>query len=228
MHAIIPAEFLGTPVTIIDHDGRRWLTARDVGRCLGYAEDEASRSVVKLYSRHADEFGAEDTFVVNLTTNSRGNPNTRIFSQTGCILLAMFASTARAKDFRAWAKQALADAPLRAPTASGGASIRVTRAVERRVLELFVAGQSLKQIGAACGISTATASLIVNGKYRFHPAAGPSETPPQLISAVAARHAEREQMRITEQYCASLANQELAAELDRLGRRMLAQLGAEV
>lgn len=228
MHHTITADFHGTEVTILDHLNRRWLTADDVGRCLGYAEDKASQSINNLYARHADEFGEDDTFIIKLMTNSRGNPNTRIFSQTGCILLAMFANTARAKDFRAWAKQALADAPLRAPTASGGASIRVTRAVERRVLELFVAGQSLKQIGAACGISTATASLIVNGKYRFHPAAGPSETPPQLISAVAARHAEREQMRITEQYCASLANQELAAELDRLGRRMLAQLGAEV
>ena len=48
MHSITNAEFFGTRVSIIDHLGRRWLTARDVGRCLGYAEDEASRSVIKL------------------------------------------------------------------------------------------------------------------------------------------------------------------------------------
>lgn len=32
----------------------------------------------------------------------------RIFSHTGCVLLAMFANTPRAKDFRAWAKRVLA------------------------------------------------------------------------------------------------------------------------
>jgi DNA-binding CsgD family transcriptional regulator len=197
-----------------------------VGRCLGYAEDKASQSINNLYARHADEFGEDDTFIIKLMTNSAGNPNTRIFSHTGCIKLGFFAATAKAREFRAWAARVLAG-EASAPVIAAGASIRVTRAVERQALELFVAGQSYKQIAHALGISVATVSLLVNGKYRFHPAAGPAQTSPALIEAVVARIAEREQMRIAQQYCVSMTNQALAAALDQMGRRMLAQLGAE-
>lgn len=237
MHAITPAEFLGTPVSILDHDGRRWLTARDVGRCLGYAEAEASNSVNRLYSRHADEFGVDDTcvvnlatqFAVNLTVNSRGNPNVRIFSQTGCILLAMFANTARAKDFRAWAKRVLA-AALPAPVGRGTipGRPRVTRAVERQVLELFVAGLSHGSIAQHMGISKPTVNQIIHGKYRFAPGAGEDETTPELIAAVAAEHAAREREYIAERFCASAANQQLVAALEATGQRLLAALDATV
>jgi predicted transcriptional regulator len=230
MHSITNAEFFGTRVSIIDHLGRRWLTARDVGRCLGYAEDEASRSVIKLYSRHEDEFGVEDTFVVKLTTNPQGgNPNVRIFSQTGCILLAMFANTARAKDFRAWAKRVLA-AALPAPVGRGTipGRPRVTRAVERQVLELFVAGLSHGSIAQHMGISKPTVNQIIHGKYRFAPGAGEDETTPELIAAVAAEHAAREREYIVERFCASAANQQLVAALEATGQRLLAALDATV
>lgn len=221
MHTLIQAEFLGTPVSILDHAGRRWLTARDVGVCLGYADP--SRKVIHLYHRHADEFGQDDTGVLNLGTNPQGgNPNTRIFSQTGCILLAMFANTARAKDFRAWAKRALAgEAPL-APAARPWP--RITRTVERQAMELYVAGLSVKQIARHLGISAAVASHLLNGKYRFPLNAGTDETTPELIAAVAARKAEEAQARIAAEFCQSLANQRLAAALDRIGLKMLAAL----
>ncbi len=228
MHSITNAEFFGTRVSIIDHLGRRWLTARDVGRCLGYAEDEASRSVIKLYSRHEDEFGVEDTLVVKLTTNPQGgNPNVRIFSQTGCILLAMFANTARAKDFRAWAKRVLA-AALPAPVGRGTipGRPRVTSAVERQVLELFVAGLSHGSIAQHMGISKPTVNQIIHGKYRFAPGAGEDETTPELIAAVAAEHAAREREYIVERFCASAANQQLVAALEATGQRLLAALDA--
>jgi len=234
----LTAEFHGTTVTILDHLNRRWLTARDVGRCLGYAEAEASNSVNRLHSRHADEFGADDQEVVNLATpefpvkstgNSRGNPNTRIFSQTGCILLAMFANTARAKDFRAWAKQALAGLAVEAadwpePYFRG---VRVTRTVERQCLEMFVAGLSLSQIGRHLGISKTVASRLISGKYRFGPGAGRDEITPQLIAAVTARHVADEEARIAERFCASAANQALVQSMDRAGQRLLAAIGAE-
>lgn len=225
----LTAEFNGTTVSILDHAGRRWLTARDVGRCLGYAEDEARNSINRLYARHADEFNQDDTFAVKLTANPQGgNPNVRIFSQTGCILLAMFANTARAKDFRAWAKQALAglaesdDWPT--PYFRG---VRITRTVERQCLEMFVAGLSLGQIGHHLGISKTVASRLVNGKYRFGPGAGADETTPQLIAAVTARHVADEQERIAERFCASAANQGLVRAMDAAGQRLLAAIGSE-
>lgn len=226
MHTLIPAEFLGIPVSILDHLGRRWLTARDVGRCLGYAEEFARQAVIKLYSRHADEFGADDSCEVNLTSQGQMR-EFRIFSQTGCILLAMFANTARAKDFRAWAKRVLAgDAPPprqdRAPVLPGRP--RITRAVERQALELFAAGLALPSIARHLGVSVASVSLLVNGKFRFAPGSGEDETTPELIAAVAARHRERVQAQIASQFCASAANQALVQTLDRLGQRMLAAL----
>ena len=229
MHHTLTAEFHGTPVSIIDHLNRRWLTADDVGRCLGYAEEHAGKSINTLYRRHADEFGADDTFDIKLMSNSRGNPNTRIFSQTGCILLAMFANTARAKDFRAWAKQALAGLAAEAadwpePYFRG---VRVTRTVERQCLEMFVAGLSLSQIGRHLGISKTVASRLISGKYRFGPGAGRDEATPQLIAAVTARHVADEQARIAERFCASAANQALVQSMDRAGQRLLAAIGAE-
>ena len=190
MQQPIPAEFLGTRVAILDHAGRRWLTARDIGLCLGYAQDRAADAINNLYHRHADEFGPDDTFTIKLMGNPQGgNPNTRVFSQTGCILLAMFANTPRAKDFRAWAKQALAapSAPPPAPWLQRLPAPQVTRAVERQVLECYAAGGSLTEVGAAFGLDRSTISRLVNGKYRFAIGAGPDETTPALREAVARR-----------------------------------------
>ena len=115
MTNLIPAEFHGLSVEILDHAGKKWLTAEQIGRALGYDESNARKGVLKLYERHGDEFTEADTFVVTLTTNSRGNPTTRIFSDTGCIKLGFFANTARAKDFRTWAAKVLAGHPAVVP-----------------------------------------------------------------------------------------------------------------
>lgn len=226
MQTLTRAEFLGTPVQILDHAGRRWLTARDVGRCLGYAEDHARHAILKLFTRHEDEFGPEDTGVVNLTTPG-GEQQTRIFSQTGCILLAMFANTTRAKDFRAWAKRMLSGEPalpaaVRLP--AGAQSVhtaRISRAVERQAMELWVAGLGLPTIARHLGISKAACSMLLHGKYRFGPNAGADETTPQLLAAVAAEHLRREKGRITERFIASAANLRLQEQLESVGTRML-------
>ena len=110
MQQIIPAEFNGTPIQIIDHDGHKWLTADQAGRCLGYDESNARNRVTKIFERHADEFSEEDTCAVNLTAQGQAR-TTRVFSATGCIKLGFFASTPRAKDFRNWASSVLAGKP---------------------------------------------------------------------------------------------------------------------
>lgn len=103
------SDFFGTPIQIIDHNGQRWITAEQAGLALGYNEANARIGISNLYSRNKDEFTEADTFVINLITNPQGgNPNTRIFSATGCQLLGFFSNTKRAKDFRAWAKHVLA------------------------------------------------------------------------------------------------------------------------
>lgn len=117
MQHLIPAEFHGTPLSIIDRDGQKWLTSEEVGRCLGYSEANVRKGISKLYNAHADEFTEADKGVAVLTTPG-GKQKVKIFSATGCIKLGFFANTPRAKDFRAWASEALAgksDALMVAP-----------------------------------------------------------------------------------------------------------------
>lgn len=229
MQTLTRAEFLGTPVSIIDHAGRLWLTARDVGRCLGYAEDRAGSAINNLYHRHADEFGPEDVGDIKLMYPTGGEQQTRIFSQTGCILLAMFANTSRARDFRAWAKQALArEAPsaLPAPVNAWGRTVRISRAIERQAMELYLAGLETTSIARHLGISKSAVKRMLNGQYRFSPAAGADETTPALIAAVAAERARRERDRIVAEYVASAANTALQQALEAVGRRMLSAIEA--
>ncbi|EOT1178722.1 Bro-N domain-containing protein [Cronobacter sakazakii] len=75
-----------------------WLTANQIGYALQYADDKA---VQRIYSRHADEFTNQMTGVVNLTT-AGGQQQARVFSLRGAHLVAMFARTPVAKDFRRW------------------------------------------------------------------------------------------------------------------------------
>lgn len=100
-------DFNGTELTVVEHQGQRWLTAEQVGSCLGYAAGNARLGVMKLFERNADEFTETDTCVVKLTTQGQGR-DTRIFSPTGCNKLGFFANTPCAKAFRTWASRVLA------------------------------------------------------------------------------------------------------------------------
>ena len=231
MTNLIPVDFHGLPLDILDHAGKRWLTAEQIGSALGYDESNARKAVQKIYERHGDEFTETDTCVVNLTTQGQARA-TRIFSDTGCIKLGFFANTARAKDFRTWAAKVLAGQRDRqiVPTSRhplrGGRAV-VTRALEREVLERFVAGLRGADIARELRISQATVSLMIHGKQQFSPAAGVPECSPELIAAVAARHLEIEQARIVDaqqrlaQRLRNTANnQPLANTLDRVGQHL--------
>lgn len=228
MNQIISAEFFGTPLSIIDHAGRKWLTAEEVGLALGYAEANARIGISNLYNRHADEFTeGDDTCVINL--NWRGQQRElRVFSSNGCNLLGFFSSTPRAKDFRAWAKQMLAGRLAVQPSAPRTArGLIITRSVERQVLERFVAGMRQSQIVQEMKISFSAVNRLLHGKYQFSLVAGVPECSPELIAAVAARHLEVEQgrlieaqQRIAQKYLANAHNKPLADALDRVGQHL--------
>ena len=84
------------PVT--QPDNQIWLTSRELGQALGYARED---SVNKIYERNVDEFTEKMTCNVKLTLQGQAR-ETRIFSLRGCHLIAMFARTAIAKQFRKW------------------------------------------------------------------------------------------------------------------------------
>ena len=90
--------FHNTSFAYMEMGGHIWLTAAEVGQALEYADDKA---VQRIYSRHADEFTAQMTGVVKLTTPS-GKQKSLVFSLRGAHLVAMFARTPKAKEFRRW------------------------------------------------------------------------------------------------------------------------------
>ncbi|WP_426979784.1 BRO-N domain-containing protein [Xylella fastidiosa] len=95
--------FSGKSLSIIDRDGVPHLTAADLARALGYADE---RSVSRIYNRHSEEFTYQMTLTVNLTVKGFGSGNSdkpvRLFSPRGCHLVAMFARTSVAAAFRRW------------------------------------------------------------------------------------------------------------------------------
>lgn len=234
MTSLTQAQFLGQALEVIHHANQKWLTAEQVGLALGYATNEARTSTIRLYSRHADEFTDADTGVVKLTTPG-GMQKQRIFSATGCQLLGFFANTARAKQFRQWAKTVLAQQtvtpqppiPDATPTPPAPQKVRANRVVERQAFEMFVAGWSQKAIAKHLKVSHAVINLMLHGRYQFSPFAGTPECSEALISAVAQRHLEVERERILAQH-QRLANklrhtsnnQLLATKLDSIGQQL--------
>jgi hypothetical protein len=235
MEHIITAEFNDIRLSIIDRAGKKWLTAEQIGLALGYNKANARQGINNLYARHRGEFTDEDSCVINLMTQvmTQGQSReTRVFSATGCNKLGFFASTARAKEFRAWAARALASPSLPAPALPAEPStalpgIKATRRAEREALELFVGGEDCAEIARRLKLSRTMVSLMVHGKYQFSYGAGAPECPPELIEAVAARHLAIAQVRraayeqsLANRYRSTANNQALADAIDRVGLQL--------
>lgn len=80
-----------------------WLTSSDIAKALGYA---SQKSVSTIFSRNAHEFSEGMSMVIKMKTNGINSnlreKKVRVFSLRGCHLIAMFATTTVAKDFRRW------------------------------------------------------------------------------------------------------------------------------
>jgi len=101
---------------IAQHDGQIWLKASELAQALGYSRVD---SVTRLYNSNNDEFDETMTQVIDFIENTdsvlpKQHSNLvnkiRIFSLRGCHLLAMFARTKVAKEFRKWALNIIAKA----------------------------------------------------------------------------------------------------------------------
>jgi len=91
-------QFHNTNFAYMEMAGQKWLTATEVGQALEYADDKA---IQRIFNRHSDEFTQQMTGVVKLTTPG-GMQDVRMFSLRGAHLIAMFARTPKAKEFRRW------------------------------------------------------------------------------------------------------------------------------
>ena len=90
--------FQSTTFDVIDRNGQPWIQSRQLASALGY-KDEGS--VRKIYKRNVDEFTDAMTATVKLTLGITP-VDVRVFSLRGCHLIAMFARTPVAKQFRRW------------------------------------------------------------------------------------------------------------------------------
>lgn len=132
--------FHATTFNVLDRDGQRWLQAAEIASALGYARAD---KISQIYGRHADEFTSAMTQTLNLRVNgindSLREKEVRIFSLRGAHLIAMFARTEVAKEFRRWvldildAEVASRKVPARAPAArlSHEQALEITVRLER-------------------------------------------------------------------------------------------------
>lgn len=98
--------FNGFMFSPVQHQSTLWVRAAELARALGYAQEN---SVSRIYRSNADEFTPDMTQVIEITAQIRNSSSQkivdgrcRIFSLRGCHLLAMFARTPVAKEFRKW------------------------------------------------------------------------------------------------------------------------------
>lgn len=80
-----------------------WLTSADIAKALGY---KSTKSISNLFAQYEDEFSQGMTMVIESVTNgingSTRRMKVRVFSLRGAHLIAMFARTPVAKEFRRW------------------------------------------------------------------------------------------------------------------------------
>jgi len=95
--------FHGVNMMPIENVPGIWLTSSDVAKALGY---KSTKSISNLFTQYEDEFSPGMTMVIESMTNgingSSRRLKVRVFSLRGAHLIAMFARTPVAKEFRHW------------------------------------------------------------------------------------------------------------------------------
>jgi len=84
---------------VIQSGGQIWLSSSELAQALDY---KSVKSVSNLYNSNKDEFSDSMTQVIESVTSGNYKKKSRIFSLRGCHLVAMFARTPVAKEFRKW------------------------------------------------------------------------------------------------------------------------------
>lgn len=76
-----------------------WFTSSDIAKALDY---KSTKSITNLFNHNEDEFTTGMTQVIESVTSGNYRKKVRIFSLRGAHLIAMFARTPIAKEFRQW------------------------------------------------------------------------------------------------------------------------------
>jgi prophage antirepressor-like protein len=103
----------------IKMDGEIWLRVSQIDAPLGFSHPN---QVTRLYNRHRDEFGPDETRLI--VEETAGGPQmVRVFSRRGCLLLCMLARTEPAKAFRRWLLDLLQGRVTTGPAFSHGPTV---------------------------------------------------------------------------------------------------------
>lgn len=76
-----------------------WFTSADLAMALQY---KSAKSITNLFNQNSDEFTGGMTQVIESVTSGNYRKKVRVFSLRGAHLIAMFARTPVAKEFRRW------------------------------------------------------------------------------------------------------------------------------
>ena len=95
--------FHGVTLNPVENVTGVWLTSAHIAKALGY---KSTKSISNLFAQYEDEFSQGMTMVIESVTNgingSTRRMKVRVFSLRGAHLIAMFARTPVAKEFRRW------------------------------------------------------------------------------------------------------------------------------
>lgn len=91
--------FQGKALVPVSNITGTWLTSSDLAKALQYSN---SRAVTMIYNKYSDEFTNGMAQVLEVSTSGNYRKKVRVFSLRGAHLIAMFARTDVAKEFRRW------------------------------------------------------------------------------------------------------------------------------
>lgn len=91
--------FNNTPISIINLNNQIWFTSSELAKILQYKKTD---SITKIYSRNSDEFTSKMTETLKMRVSGNLQKSVRLFSLRGAHLIAMFANTEIAREFRKW------------------------------------------------------------------------------------------------------------------------------
>ena len=91
--------FNNTTLSIINLNNQIWFTSSELAKILQYKKTD---SITQIYNRNSDEFTSKMTETLKMRVSGNYQKTVRIFSLRGAHLIAMFANTEIARDFRKW------------------------------------------------------------------------------------------------------------------------------
>jgi prophage antirepressor-like protein len=130
--ALIPAgtvKFHGKEIPVYRKDDVTMLAGCDLGRMLGFSRPRQSMSLI--WTRNTEELTPHATVITVMTVDGK-NRKTRVFSETGAYIVAMFADTPVAKEVRLWLAKLPKFVREDAPTVLTSKPIEEPRALSRR------------------------------------------------------------------------------------------------